>query len=1069
MNTTRAIVFLITTTLLWALTIQYQSLKATTTSKPERQLTFNERVTYQRAIEEVYWLHRIWPKENSSPKPNFDEVVPLSAIQDKVRNYLRKSYALEAYFYRPITGIALQAEIERMARQTKRPEILGELWAALNNDPFLIAECLSRSILADRLIRESYETELAGIRANKMEDRKQTSFDEWWQSLEENFPADIRIPEFRYHIDFTERTNSLCADDMWEPSQSGPPSARWQHTAIWTGNEMIVWGGSDSTGQINTGGRYNPTTDTWIATTTVNAPSRRELHTVVWTGTEMIVWGGFVSGPGSGNLNTGGRYNPVSDTWIEISTTNVPTARYAHTAIWTGTEMIVWGGGFYTDTGGRYNPSTDTWTATNTTNAPDARSNHTAVWTGTEMIVWGGISSAGLAFPLNTGGRYDPTMDVWTPTNMTNAPTGRHTHTAIWTGTEMIIWGGSPISPSNSGGRYNPATDTWIPTSTTGAPEARHSHNAVWTGSQMIIWGGAGGAGGNVYLNSGGRYNPATNTWQLTSTTNAPFARTDSKAIWTGSEMIIWGGYLTNTGGRYNPVSNTWTITSTNPRTRINHTAVWTGTEMIIFGGYDGSYPSVGDLYNPATETWQQISMTNAPGARSYHTAVWTGTEMIVWGGELSNNLLNSGGRYNPATNTWQLTSAASAPSMRSNHTAVWTGSEMIVWGGVGDSGLLNTGGRYNPTNNLWTTIPTVGSPSPRINHTAVWTGSEMIVWGGNSPSNIRLNTGGRYNPNNDAWTDVHTTNAPTQRELSTAIWTGTEIIIWGGFDSSNQLSTGGRYNPSSDSWRATSIVGAPSGRSYHTAVWTGDEMIVWGGSIGTQPTDTGSRYDPITDTWQATNTIKAPDARSLHTTIWTGGEMIVWGGIGNGSGFFNTGGIYCATCPISFIPVSQVFSSRGGEARLNVVTQNGCEWNVFSNDSWITPVLPSSGTSNGYIYYVVRENLSNSPRAGTISIAGRNFTVIQEGHQLAGCTYNISPFGQAFPQVGGVGSISVQVSKGCGWTASSNTNWVIIDSGKIGIGNGTVNYFVAPNNTGSSRKAMIRIGRVNFDIKQKG
>ena len=43
-------------------------------------------------------------------------------------------------------------------------------------------------------------------------------------------------------------------------------------------------------------------------------------------------------------LNTGGRYNPGTDSWTATSTTNAPTARYVHTAVWTGSEMIVWGG-----------------------------------------------------------------------------------------------------------------------------------------------------------------------------------------------------------------------------------------------------------------------------------------------------------------------------------------------------------------------------------------------------------------------------------------------------------------------------------------------------------------------------------------------------------------------------------------------------------------------------------------------------------------------------------------------------------------------------------------------------
>src|ERR1044072_6973894 len=121
--------------------------------------------------------------------------------------------------------------------------------------------------------------------------------------------------------------------------------------------------------ELNTGGRYNPSTDSWTATSTTNAAEGRVYHTAVWTGSEMLVWGGEKFA--NGWLNTGGRYNPSTDSWTPTSTTNVPGARSAHTAVWTGSEMIVWGGSgdtinFFFNTGGRYNPSTDSWTATST-------------------------------------------------------------------------------------------------------------------------------------------------------------------------------------------------------------------------------------------------------------------------------------------------------------------------------------------------------------------------------------------------------------------------------------------------------------------------------------------------------------------------------------------------------------------------------------------------------------------------------------------------------------------------------------------------------------------------------
>src|SRR4029077_6290913 len=124
------------------------------TTVPHAALTFAERVSYQRAIEEVYWRHRIWPKENLKPKPSLDEVMSAQQIEKKVEDYLRDSQALEAYWQKPIAPEQLQAEMERMARHTKQPEVLRELFEVLGNDPSVIAECLARPVLTERLVAE---------------------------------------------------------------------------------------------------------------------------------------------------------------------------------------------------------------------------------------------------------------------------------------------------------------------------------------------------------------------------------------------------------------------------------------------------------------------------------------------------------------------------------------------------------------------------------------------------------------------------------------------------------------------------------------------------------------------------------------------------------------------------------------------------------------------------------------------------------------------------------------------------------------------------------------------------
>ena len=530
------------TTMTWRLTFFVVAIAIllgsgrTARSVPRRALTFAERVAYQYAIEEVYWRHRIWPKENPKPKPLLDAVMSRAQIEKKVEDYLRNSHLLADQRW-PIKSADLQAEMDRMAAHTKQPDVLRELFAALNNDSFVVAECLARPILAERLV--SNRAVVAGVSPAQTN----SSAADTAASTEEDSAA-YTLPQISAPLD--------CVNDTWTstPLPSGI-SRRALHTAVWTGSEMIIWGGWDNVAPSNTGSRYNPSTDSWTFISVTNAtPTARSLHTAIWTGSEMIIWAGADT---SNHLNTGGRYKPSTDSWTVTSTTNAPTARENHTAVWTGSEMIVWGGtsGSYLNTGGRYNPGTDIWTTTSSNNAPIGRDQHTAIWTGSEMIAWGGYFFDGSDHYLNNGGRYNPTMDSWTGVSTTNVPDARNQHTAVWTGSEMIIWGGGNGSNGfNTGGRYNPGANNWTATSTINAPDARTAHTAIWTGTEMIIWGG-------YAFDLGRRYNPGTDNWTTTSMNNAPVYRANHTAVWTGSQMIVWGGYdwfdkmYLKTGGRY--------------------------------------------------------------------------------------------------------------------------------------------------------------------------------------------------------------------------------------------------------------------------------------------------------------------------------------------------------------------------------------------------------------------------------------------------------------------------------------------------------------------------------------
>lgn len=170
--------------------------------------------------------------------------------------------------------------------------------------------------------------------------------------------------------------------------------------------------------------------------------------------------------------------------------------------------------------------------------------------------------------------------------------------------------------------------------------------------------------------------------------------------------------------------------------------------------------------------------------------------------------------------------------------------------------------------------------------------------------------------------------------------------------------------------------------------------------------------------------------------------------------------------CSFSLSSTGQAFTSSGGDGSVDVLTTSGCGWTAASNDSWIVITSADSGTGNGSITFSVRENTSSAPRAGTMTIAGLTFTVTQDGANEP-CSFTISPSSKSFAASGGTGSVSVTTAGGCNWIATSNANWITINSGNSGTGNGTVSYTVAPNNGPQRTGTMLIAGKL-FTVKQK-
>ncbi|MHB1306967.1 MAG: Kelch repeat-containing protein [Limisphaerales bacterium] len=318
-------------------------------------------------------------------------------------------------------------------------------------------------------------------------------------------------------------------------------AARFEHTAIWDGQRMLVWGGKLAAGAYSANGAmYQPDTDSWTLLSTIGTPTARGGHRAVWTGSEMIVWGGWDA---TGYLGHGGRFTPPSQTWLPMSTSGAPAGRHGHVALWTGHRLLIWGGrnasGLLAD-GALYDPVLDQWTALNLPGAPESRLGAAAVWTGDRLLLWGGTGVGG---ELHTGAQLlfaDGAPTAWGPLSTLGAPSERAGHTAVWADTRMIVWGGSGGGvPRADGAAYDPVTDLWEHLSSTNAPSARFNHATAWTGTEMLILGGTGATGD---LASGAAYDPATGLWRVLSGAGSPLPRGELTAVWTDSEVLVFGG-----------------------------------------------------------------------------------------------------------------------------------------------------------------------------------------------------------------------------------------------------------------------------------------------------------------------------------------------------------------------------------------------------------------------------------------------------------------------------------------------------------------------------------------------
>jgi N-acetylneuraminic acid mutarotase len=407
------------------------------------------------------------------------------------------------------------------------------------------------------------------------------------------------------------------------------------------------------------------------------------------------------------------------------------------------------------------------WTLMDTVNSPtyDLYTPITWVVGGDNLYVQSSSSSETVPGTYDMQiAKYNIVTDTWTllPNAFNFGP--RRKPTMVWTGTELIIWGGlHPLSSPyfNDGRKYTPATDTWVVMGNPNSPSPRIEYFSHWTGTELIVWGGHDAAGN--HLNTGAKYNPGTNTWTTINTTGAPGAFADPTIVYGNNTMFVWGGVIGNTlyqtnMYRYNVTANTWSnsVPGNNPLTRFNASGVyssgsiyvWGGNYYIFSGGWIQQPRTDGFVFNTTTGNWgPNVGMVSN---RSGQVLIRRNTELYAWAGTTATFTPQNDGSY-VTIPTGIISPMGTAPvSPRYQYYAdTMPGNKILYWGGSTPSNVkFNDGVFYNTLTNTWSPLlATEGGPGVFYNGAYATINGKFLIWGGKDATNQPTKAGFIYDP----------------------------------------------------------------------------------------------------------------------------------------------------------------------------------------------------------------------------------------------------------------------------------------------------------------------------------
>jgi hypothetical protein len=323
----------------------------------------------------------------------------------------------------------------------------------------------------------------------------------------------------------------------------------------------------------------------------------------------------------------------------------------------------------------------------------------------------------------------------------------------------------------------------------------------VWTGTDLLIWGGVRQDRGLTVAGDGAAYDPVSRTWTpMPASLLSP--RDGAFGVWTGTTALFWGGgtgsgSLLMNGASYDPASKTWAMLpavplSPDPQSR--QTIVWTGTQMVVI------QPAAGAAFNPATNSWTTLpALPQVADCQPFEIAAeWTGHAVITWvasrppavNGVTSCGVCYDAYSWAPGSAAWEVVPSQPKYSGYPFGTAAPIGGRLLFLGsgGCAPGGVCPVqayydGSWFDASSGTWTGLPVrfTGGSGP-----AVWTGSAMVVFRttvGAPPgppyvlSTLPAGAAAAFDPSTGAWTSL--ARCPVQDFANASLaWTGQQVIV---------------------------------------------------------------------------------------------------------------------------------------------------------------------------------------------------------------------------------------------------------------------------------------------------